>query len=153
MSILKEVLNLVGLGEQHPELPAGHPAAARLRQQQAALVDLAKQTHDRLEFVPGEGTDYVFIGKPPKAFGVVWLRDGKVSNLKTLVDEHGVSMQRLDGVVESLREAYERSASVERYQAKVEGHELVVAPVPDLAQEMGAIIDAVVAERAAERPI
>ena len=148
MSILKDVLHKVGLAEDHPPLPADHPASQRVETAREPLRQLAGQVRDRLELVPGEDAHYVFIGKPPKAFGVAWIHDGEWSNFKTLSDEHGVSAVRLQTLVESLQAAYERSASTERFMIEVGGRDVVVMPSDTLAREVREVIDAVLAEHA-----
>ena len=148
MSILKDVLHKVGLAEDHPPLPAEHPASRRVEAAREPLARLAAQVRDRLELVPGETTHYVFVGKPPRAFGVAWIHDGDWSNFKTLSEEHGVGAERLQKLVESLQQAYERAGNSERYMIRVGDRDVVVMPSDTLAREVGEVIDAVLAEHA-----
>src|SRR5210317_1999682 len=91
-----------------PDLDPTCPAAKRVSEVEAELDKLAHQVNDRLEVVPSEHAAYVYIGKPPKKFGLAWIHDGKVSGLNTLVEEHGLSAVEVEKVVDQLRQAYER---------------------------------------------
>ena len=70
-----------------PDFPAidpGSTAAERVARVEEQLHDLAGKVKEPLEVVPAEQAAYVFIGKPPKKFGLAWIHDGKVSGLNTL---------------------------------------------------------------------
>ena len=91
-----------------PDFPAIDPsstAAMRVAKVERELHDLAGQVRDTLEIVPAEKAAYVFIGKPPKKFGLAWIHDGKVSGLNTLVEEHGLKPTEVGEVVDQLRAA------------------------------------------------
>ena len=130
-----------------PDFPAIDPnsaAAARLAEVEKELDELADQVNDRLEVIPSEHAAYVFIGKPPKKFGLAWIHDGKVSGLNTLVEEHGLKPLEVEKVVEQLREAYERNGEVDRFCATVHDRDVVVTPSNRLEKEVHEIIDKVV---------
>ena len=97
-----------------------------------------------LEIVPAEHAAYVFIGKPPKNFGLAWIHDGEISGLNTLVEEHGLQPKEMQHVVEQLRVAYERNADVSRFCATVQDRDMVVTPSAELEHEVHDIIDKVV---------
>ncbi len=99
---------------------------------------------DRLEVVPSEHAAYVFIGKPPKKFGLAWIHDGKISGLNTLVEEHGLKPLEVEKVVDQLRTAYERNADVDRFCTTVHDRDVVVTPSVKLETEVHEIIDKVV---------
>ncbi len=130
-----------------PDFPAIDPgsiAAARVAQVEKQLDELAGQVRDRLEVVPAEHAAYVFIGKPPKKFGLAWIHDGKISGLNKLVEEHGLQPLEVEKVVEQLRDAYERNADANRFRATVHDKDVVVTPSAQLEQEVHEIIDKVV---------
>lgn len=130
-----------------PDYPAIDPsstAAARIAQVKPQLGELAGRVKDPLEVVPAEQAAYVFIGKPPKRFGLAWIHDGEIYGLNTLVEEHGLKPLEVEKVVEQLREAYERNADVSRFCATVKDREVVVTPSAKLEQEVHEIIDKVV---------
>jgi hypothetical protein len=130
-----------------PDYPAIDPsstAAMRISEVEEQLGELAGRTRDPLEIVPAEHAAYVFIGKPPKNFGLAWIHDGEISGLNTLVEEHGLQPKEVQKVVEELRVAYERNADVNRFCAKVQDRDMVVTPSAKLEHEVHDIIDKVV---------
>jgi hypothetical protein len=127
-----------------PDFPAIDPdsaAAMRVAKVERELHDLAKEVRAKLEVVPAEQAAYVFIGKPPKEFGVAWIHDGKVSGLNTLVREHGLKSSEVGDVVDQLKAAYERNMDVIRYTARVKDVDVVVTPSSKLEKEVNEIID------------
>ncbi len=129
-----------------PDFPAIDPsstAAMRVAKVGRELHDLAGQVRDTLEIVPAEQAAYVFIGKPPKKFGLAWIHDGKVSGLNTLVEEHGLKPSEVGDVVDQLRAAYERNMDVNRYTASVQDVDVVVTPSGKLEKEVHEIIDGI----------
>ncbi len=130
-----------------PDFPAIDPAsvaASRIAAVKAELGELAGQVKDQLEVVPSEHAAYVFIGKPPKNFGLAWIHDGKISGLNTLVEEHGLKPLEVEKVVDQLRNAYERNADVSRFCTTVQDRDVVVTPSARLEKEVHEIIDKVV---------
>jgi hypothetical protein len=128
----------------YPAIDPKSPAASRVAEVEAELDELADRVKDRLEVVPSEHAAYVFIGKPPKKFGLAWIHDGKISGLNTLVEEHGLKPLEVEKVVDQLRAAYERNADVNRYSATVHDRDVVVTPSARLEQEVHEIIDKIV---------
>jgi hypothetical protein len=127
-----------------PDFPALDPdcaAAARLAAVEQQLHELAGEIKDPLEVVPAEHAAYVFIGKPPKKFGLAWIHEGQVSGLNKLVEEHGLKPAEAGKVVEQLREAYERAADEKRFLATVQDLDVVVTPSPRLEKEVHEIIE------------
>ncbi len=127
-----------------PDIDPNSAAASRVAQVEKELDQLADQVKDRLEVVPSEHAAYVFIGKPPKKFGLAWIHDGKVSGLNTLVEEHGLKPLEVEKLLEQLRRAYERNANVNRFCATVHDRDVVVTPSATLEKEVHEIIDKVV---------
>ena len=129
-----------------PELPPldpGHYALARLDSVRPELEALMGKTKDRLELIPAEEAAYVFIGKPPKKFGLARIHDGEVSNFKRLVEEKGVKPTRLQSLVGELQKAYEQSTSAQRFTANVGDREIIVTPSNTLEQAVHDAIEAV----------
>ncbi len=135
---------LFGGSESHTPLPSDSYASARLQEVTDQLEALMAETPERLEVVPSEHAAYVFIGKPPKKFGLAWIHDGRTSNFKTLVEDHGVNPIRLERITGHLREAYQRSASVERFAVNIADREIIVTPSEMLEKEVHDIIDEVI---------
>jgi len=144
----EEVMSLFGnLFSSKPDYPAIDPAstaAARVAEVKAQLSELAGQVKDPLEVVPSEHAAYVFIGKPPKKFGLAWIHDGKISGLNTLVEEHGLKPLEIEKLLDQLRDAYERNSDVDRFCTSVQDKDVVVTPSERLEKEVHEIIDEVV---------
>ncbi len=128
----------------YPPLDPQSSAAQRIAEVAPQLKELASKVSDPLEIVPSEHAAYVFIGKPPKSFGMAWVHDGKVSGLNTLVEEHDMKPAEIAGVVDELRSAYEHCNQASRFCADVEGKTLVVTPSEQLEREVHEIIDKLV---------
>lgn len=129
---------------EYPPIDPNSPAASRLAEVELQIDELAQRVRQRLEIIPSAHAAYVFIGKPPKNFGLAWIHDDKISGLNTLVEEHGLAPTAMARVVEQLREAYEHSADAERYVAQVKDRDVVVTDSPRLEKEVHEIIDKVV---------
>jgi hypothetical protein len=129
--------------KEFPPLPAGDPAAALLERHVKAFEEFAGKTSDKLELIPTESTLYVFVGKPPDAFGVVWLRDGKQINLKSLMAEHGLPQPRVQILSDNLRESYVKHRDDPRYAATVAGRKVTVTPSEVFARDVERVIAAV----------
>lgn len=130
-----------------PDYPAMDPsstAASRIAQVKPQLAELAGQVKDPLEVVPAERDAYVFIGKPPKRFGLAWIHDGKVSGLQAIVEEHDLKPVQVAEAMDQLRKAYERNADVNRFTATVQDRDVVVTPSARLESEVQQIIDGLV---------
>ena len=136
--------NLFTSKPDFPALDPGSSAASRIAEVEKELDQLAHKVKDRLEVVPSEHAAYVYIGKPPKKFGLAWIHDGKISGLNTLVEEHGLAPAEVGKVIDQLRDAYERNANVNRFCASVKDNDVVVTPSKELEQAVHEIIDKVV---------
>lgn len=141
-------MGLLGkLFSSKPDFPAIDPhsvAAERLAKVEKQLHDLAENVKEPLEVVPAERAAYVFIGKPPKKFGLAWIHDGQLSGLNTLVEEHGLKPPEVARVVDQLREVYERHQDAPRFVAKVQDVDVVVATSNRLESEVHKVIDEIV---------
>ena len=120
--------NLFSSKPDYPAIDPSSTAASRVAEVKDQLGELAGQVKDPLEIVPSSHAAYVFIGKPPKRFGLAWIHDGKIHGLNTLVEEHGLKPLQVEKVVDQLREAYERNADVNRFCMTVQDRDMVVTP-------------------------
>lgn len=138
MGLLK---NLMG-GEEHPPLPNDSYAVERVKEVMPGLRQLVAETNDRFEVVPAERSAYVFIGKPPKKFGMAWITGSEVENLGEVAKRKNFSPITLEKIEDELSAAYKRSESDQRYTTTVDGQEVVVTPSQDLETEVNRIIQA-----------
>ena len=125
---------------EYPPLPAGNAATVTLDELQAPLEALAHKVRDHLEVVPAEHEAFVFLGKPPKNFGVAWIHDGKVTGLKEFAEEHHLSQVEVGKMIVQLGEAYQHASETPRYSAEFGGKQMVVIPSKGLEQEMHQIM-------------
>ena len=133
--------NLFSHQPSHPPIEPGSVAAKRIAEVENQLEELANKVSAPLEIVPTEHAAYVFIGKPPKKFGLAWVHDGKVSGLNTLVEEHGLKPAQVERVMEELREAYERNTEAKHYSTSVKGKPVTVTSSERLESDVHRIIE------------
>ena len=131
---------LFGGKKDYPPLPTGDEAHARIDMVKGPLEDLAHRVTDNLEVVPAEREAFVFLGKPPKRFGIAWIHDGKVSGLKELADENKLSPIDVGKIISNLGEAYEHASDSPRFSLDVGGKQAVVIPSKGLEQDVRRII-------------
>lgn len=124
----------------YPPLPPGDEAAHKFEAIKPPLEVLAHKVNDHLEVVPAEHEAFVFLGKPPKSFGIAWIHDGKVTGLKEFAEEHHLSPVEIAKLVAQLGEAYKHASETPRYSAEVGGKQVVVIPSEGLEQEIHQIM-------------
>lgn len=131
---------MFGSKSQYPELGSDTEAAGRLKAIRENLEELMKDVSDPLEVIPVENGAYVFIGKPPKKFGIAWIEEEEVQSFKSMMAEHNVTAQTLNRVSDELRAAYERHQQTERYRTTIGQRDIVVTPSAPLEQEVRDIL-------------
>ncbi len=137
MGLLSKIL---GGTPDYPQLPPDLAAAQQLEAIRANLEELAGEVSEPMEVVPGEASAYVFIGKPPKRFGVAWIEDDQIKSFKSVMAENNVSQQQLNKVSDELREAYKKYDDVTRYQTRIAEREIVVTPSDRLKDNVRQIL-------------
>lgn len=136
--------NLFSSKPDYPAIDPASPAASKIEGVKAQLGELAQKIKDPLEVIPADNAAYVFIGKPPKKFGLAWIHEGEISGLPALAKEHGLKPMEVGRLIEKLRHAYERNSEVNRFCATIEDRDIVVTPSTSLETEVREIIDDVV---------
>ncbi len=124
----------------YPELDSDNPVADQLHEFDGPLQDLMGQISDTLEVVPADDHAYVFIGKPPKKFGVAMIEDGAVQSFIAAAKEKGLDQAKIQMLNEKLRDAYMHNMDAQRYKTRVAGKEVVVTPCLQLDQEVRQIM-------------
>ena len=132
--------NMLGGKSKYPELPADNPLARQVEQIKGPLQTLMEKVKDPLEIVPADDHTYVFIGKPPKRFGVAWIKEGELSNLQLVAKEKGIGPAKMQDISEKLGSAYEQCDDAPRYTANIADREVVVTPSTALTQKVDQII-------------
>lgn len=139
MGILGKIF---GGKHDYPPLDSSTPAAKQLEAVRPPLEKLADETNEPLEVVPAEDSVYIFVGKPPKKFGIAWIEDGdKIVNFKSLVDEKGLSPTSLNQLSEELRKAYIAHQDKPRYVTKINDREVVVIPSTSLLNNLKGVVE------------
>lgn len=131
--------------KEHAPLDPNSVAARRIEQRSAALAAFTAKVKDRMELVPASEATYVFIGKPPGTFGIAWLKDGQEHNLKTMIQQHGLSGPTVTRISEQLRDVYQAHMQAERFQTTIAGRAVTVTPSEPLANDLRKVIDAIAA--------
>jgi len=131
---------LMGSKPSLPELEANSPVAEQLQAIEEPLQALMDQINDPLEVVPAEGRTYVFVGKPPKRFGVAWIENGEMKNFQILAKEQGIPPVELQKLIARIGDAYARYEDAQRFAAKVAGREIVVTPSSQLKKDVQEIV-------------
>ncbi len=124
----------------YPELDSDNPAADQVHEFDGPLQELMGQVSDTLEVVPADDHAYVFIGKPPKKFGVAMIEDGSVQSFIAAAKEKGLDQAKIQMLNEQLREAYMHNLDAKRYKTSVAGKDVVVTPSLQLDQEVKEIM-------------
>ena len=135
---------LFGSQPDYQPLPQDSEARVKLDEVMAPLAELAQRVSDHLEVVPAEHEAFVFLGKPPKRFGIAWIHDGKVVGLKEFAEEHKLSQSDVGGLIVKLGEAYEHAAEEARFSSEVSGKQVVVIPSKGLGREVHQIISSAI---------
>jgi hypothetical protein len=125
---------------QRPPLDPSTPAVGRIQRDRTMLEGFAAKIRDQLELVPGSRATYVFIGRPPDAFGIVWFEGGEEQNLKRLMATRKLSQAKVQALSDELRAAYERTQEEPRYSYALAGRTVAVTPSAALEAEITRII-------------
>ena len=139
MGFLDKILG--GRKSEYPLLDPGSPAAKKVQQVMGELASIAKQVRDPLEVVPGKEKTFVFIGNPPKQFGIFWIKDGQVENFKKLANEKQITAEKFQVVSEELREAYKQNVPAEKFSMTIADRKITVLPSDSLNTMVGNIVD------------
>lgn len=126
----------------YPSLDSSSPVAKQLESVRPPLEKLAEEINDAMEVVPAEDSVYILLGKPPKKFGIAWIEDGdKIVNLKSLVEEKGISPDSLQNLSEDLRKAYIAHQDKPRYVTRISDREVVVIPSTSLVNNLKGVVE------------
>lgn len=131
---------LFGKKETLPALDPASEAAERLRSLRGQLETLAETIHDYIEMVPADDSVFVYIGKPPGTFGMVWFENGLKVNFKTLARNKGLSQRKIQTLAARLGEAYEKYADSKRFVTTIARRDVIVTPSDSFAADIRTII-------------
>ncbi len=133
---------LFGSSKEYPPLNKEDPAAKKLDDLRQPVEKLISEIKDPIEVVPGDETAFIFIGKPPKKFGVAWAgKDGKIINFKSLVEEKGLSIISLEKLSDRLKSIYIKHQEEPRYSTTINDKQVVVTPSETLRNDIKKVIE------------
>lgn len=132
---------LFGNKVDYPPLSGDSELLMQQDEIKAPLEELARKVSDHLEVVPAENEAFVFLGKPPKNFGIAWIHDGKVSGLKEIAETHNLSQIEVGKLIVRLGEAYQHASEEQRFSTEIGGKQMVVIPSKGLEQEVHRILE------------
>ena len=133
---------MFGKSVEYPALDSSHPIAPRLQEHRSGLETLAKQVSDPLEVVPSGRALYVFIGKPPKKFGLAKVAGSRVQSFQEILDERKLGVDSVGDVIETLRGIYEASDGAPCFAATFAVRQVVVTPSPELGTKVDEALQA-----------
>jgi hypothetical protein len=134
---------LFGSKNDYPEIDPSSPVVNRLEKFKDHIETLSDEAKQPLEVVPGDDRAFVFIGKPPKKFGIAWIEDGQINNLKTLVERDNVEPPKVQALADRLRQIYENNQQTDRFTAHVGKCDVVVTPSDKFRKEVREVISQV----------
>jgi len=133
---------LFGGKKSFPKLDDGSPYARYLENMKGPLTKLMEDTSDPIEVIPSENRSLVFIGNPPKRFGIAWVgKDGKIVTFKNMIEEKSLSALHLEKLSNSLRDVYVSHKSEPRYATTIRDRQIVVTPSEHLLSDVKKVID------------
>ena len=129
-----------GKDQTYPSLDQSSAAYQRVQKHRAMIEPFFQRVNEKFEMIPTDDAVYVFVGKPPSAFGVAWFRDGKEHNLKSFMQEHGLSPQKVQILSDKLRDVYVNFQSADRFSISLAGKTITVTPVDAFGQAVAKVI-------------
>lgn len=133
---------LFGGSKSFPKLDQSSPYARHLENVKGPLTKLMEGTSDPIEIIPAENRALVFVGKPPKRFGIAWVgKDGEIVTFKNMIEGKGFTAARIEILSNSLRDAYVNHQSEPRYETTIRDRQVVVTPSEPLLADVKKIIE------------
>lgn len=129
----------------YPPLDTQTELAEQLKRVETELRAFVETIDEDLEIVPAPDETFVFFGKPPKAFGLAWIREGQVKNMSKVFAEKKMPPHRAEAFGELLRAAYKGSKDEERYSTELAGRTVVVTPSDGLRRKVHDIVEKIAA--------
>jgi len=130
-----------GSAPQHPPVEPGTPLAARLDTFSGELEQLVGNVRDAIEAVPERDALFVFVGHPPKGFGVVRYGADGEANLIQVMREAKLPPMRVQEVSDQARRAYVAHQEAPRFALQVGKRAITVID----SEPLGAKLDEVFA--------
>lgn len=131
-----------GSTPQHPALDPASPVAARLTPFTSQLEKISAATRDGIEAAPQRDALFVFVGHPPKGFGVVRYRAQGEDNLIQLMRAANLSMVQVQEISDQARSAYVAHQGAPRFTHRVGRRSITAIDRETLGSKLDAVFDA-----------
>jgi hypothetical protein len=115
-------------GQKHADLDPSGTAAGKIAEHGDAFESFATSANDRIEVVVGDGSLYAFIGKPPKAFGLLWFDGDGRHDVRSMMESKAMTREAASQLVGELPAIYSRHGADERFSYKVGSKGIIVTP-------------------------
>ena len=119
----------------------GQSEAAQWVDRNGALAEFVAKANDRVEVIPGDGSLYAYVGKPPKAFGIVWFDGDERLDVRSAMERSMMTRDAAAGLVGKLGAIYEANSDAERFEHRLNGHKVVVTPSETMYRAVKEAID------------
>ena len=123
-------------GPKYATLPDDNPAALHLVEAGEPLESFVAKSNDKTEIIVGDGPPYIFVGKPPKAFGVVWFEDGERQDVRSLVEKGILTIQSAGQLARDFGTIYAAGSADERFVYRFAERMVTVTPSAELHSEL-----------------
>lgn len=135
---------LMGKADNLPSINPDVPEHRMMESFKKHIKVLLENVEDPIEVLPYEDKAYVFVGKPPKQFGFMWMDDKYINNLKGVVKEKGMSMADLGRISEDIRTVYTNNRDMlKKYSWKVDNAQVIIISSDTLGQGLKRIVDGI----------
>lgn len=125
----------------YPEIDNSVPEYNTVQSYKKHLKKFVETVTSDMEVLPFDDKLFVFIGNPPRNFGLAWIKNTYVYNLKGVVKEKGLSPSKFQKISDDLRDAYERHmGSLNKYSLPLPNTQVVISSSRALGEEISPIV-------------
>jgi hypothetical protein len=118
-----------------PALDEGTAAAGAITAN-GAFQSFVKGAIDKMEVVPGAGAIYVYVGNPPKAFGLVWFENGERFDVRSLLGTGALAPESAAMLTRQIRAVYESHDAADRFGYEASSHKVTVTHSDEMYREL-----------------
>lgn len=133
---------LFGGHAQYPPLEPGSGPAEKLGPFVEKLESIAGSVRDPLEAVPKDDELFVFVGNPPKGFGVFRLAGETEENLIEIMRSNNLAASKIQSVSDKARVAYVEHQEAPRFTHQVGKRAITVIDSTPLAEKLDEVFEA-----------
>ncbi len=132
-------------GEELPSIDSSLPEFNTVKMYEKHLEKLSGSVDKSLEVLPCEDKAFVFIGNPPIQFGIAWVKDKYVFNLKGVAKEKGLKPAELQKISEDIRSSYEQNINnLKKYKMDIPNGTITVVASQSLGSDISKILSGLI---------